>query len=261
MSGKPAPNEGHPCDDSRPKGAKLHPEQHMVHARGLQLCLTHWHSGETGRPLLFLNGIGADAGTAAPLLRRITGREVWTIDMPGTGKSPDCFWPYSAQSMAAAIIDVAKQRDVTSLDLMGFSWGGTLAQQITGQFPDHINRLILMATITHMSAADIGWGAIWDRDIVATGLSALPTSSPLGLTYQSLAMAGWSNQPLRADIARHAVLVISGQQDQIISSRHGERLAEQLQAKRHLILSGGHLFPFTKAKETAAEINHFLSET
>lgn len=239
------------------KGDKILPEQSTVRARGLSLRLSRWHVGTGGAPLLFLNGIGADASAAAPLLRRISGREVWTLDMPGTGGSPDCLWPYSAQSMAAAIMDVVEQFGYPIIDLAGFSWGGALAQQIAGQFPDQIRHLILIATASHIGAADIGWGAIFDRDMLAGGLK-IPASSPLGLTYQSLAMAGWSSTPLWPRIRRLPILMINGSQDQVVPPTHGAALARDLQVKRHVLISGGHLFPFTKAAETAAEINAFL---
>lgn len=243
-------------------GEKILPEQSMVRtmvrARGLSLRLSRWHVCQKGPPLLFLNGIGADASAAAPLLRRITGREVWTLDMPGTGGSPDCLWPYSAQSMATTIMDVVDQMGQPIIDVAGFSWGGALAQQITGQFPDKVRCLILIATASHIGAADIGWGAIFDRDILGKGLN-MPATSPLGLAYQSLAMAGWNSTALWPRISPHPILIITGSQDQVVPSAHGIALARDLQVRRHAVISGGHLFPFAKAAETAAEINDFLS--
>lgn len=230
----------------------------MVRARGLSLSLSRWHGGHSGPPLVFLNGIGADASAAAPLLRRITDREVWAIDMPGTGGSPDCLWPYSAQSMAETIMELADQMGHPIIDLAGFSWGGALAQQIAGQFPDKIRNLILLATASHMGAAEFGWGAIFDHDMLVKGLQ-LPVSSPLGLTYQSLAMAGWSSTALWPRISRHPILMITGSKDQVVPSAHGAALARDLQVQRHAMISGGHLFPFAKAVETAAEINAFLN--
>ncbi|MBK6411481.1 MAG: hypothetical protein IPF76_00010 [Sphingopyxis sp.] len=48
-------------------------------------ALAGWRGGT---PLLFLNGIGADLAAAAPLLAQIHGREVWTLDVPGSAGSP-----------------------------------------------------------------------------------------------------------------------------------------------------------------------------
>lgn len=244
---------------SGPKAAKIIPHQNLVRARGLQLHLTRWHRGRSGTPLLFLNGLGADAHAAAPLLRRITGREVWTIDMPGTGSSPDCFWPYSLASMAETVMDVVRQFTNGPIDLAGFSWGGALAQQITGQFPDRVENLILLATASHLSAADLGWGAAFDRDIQKNGLR-LPVATPLGLTYQSLALAGWSSDILSSRIGAHPILLLSGDRDQVVPQSYGWKLAERLNNPQHLIVDGGHLFPFAKARETSALIQEFLDQ-
>ena len=71
------------------------------HVYGLTLRVARWRAGAPGVPLLFLNGIGADIGAAAPLLAQIHDREVWTLDMPGVGGSPDALLPYGAPTMAA----------------------------------------------------------------------------------------------------------------------------------------------------------------
>ena len=236
---------------------KITPKNMTVRARGLSLHVTRWHSKTSSNPLLFLNGIGADAKAAAPLLRRITGREVWTIDMPGTGASPDCFWPYSAHSMALSIMDAVSQIHDGPIDLAGFSWGGALAQQIAGQFPDHIGKLILLATSSQMGGAEIGWGAAFDRDIQKNSLR-MPAASPLGLTYQSFAMTGWSSDALWPRIAQRPILVLSGEQDQVVRASECQKLADNLGAA-HISISGGHLFPFTKAQETADIIMAFLT--
>lgn len=229
----------------------------MVSARGMSLQLTRWHVGAGGKPLLFLNGIGASSADAATLLSRITDREVWTIDMPGTGGSPDCFWPYSARSMAEAVMDVVSQHSAEPIDLAGFSWGGALAQQIAGQFPDRIDHLILLATASQIGSNDIGWGAIFDWDILKNSLK-MPSASMLGLSYQSLAMTGWSNASLLPHIAEHKILILSASHDHVVPSAYGQQLADTLKGAEFHQISGGHLFPFTKAAETAAVFERFL---
>ena len=106
------------------------PEISTHHVYGLTLRVARWRAGASGTPLLFLNGIGADIAAAAPLLAQIHGREVWTLDMPGVGGSPDAILPYSAPTMAAIVMEIADRFDQAQIDLAGFSWGGALAQQI-----------------------------------------------------------------------------------------------------------------------------------
>src|SRR3546814_9653815 len=127
------------------------------HVSGLTLRVARWRVGAPGAPLLFLNGIGADIAAAAPLLAQVQGREVWTLDMPGVGGSPDALMPYAAPTMAACVMEIADRLGHPRLDLAGFSCGGALAQQITVQFPGCIRRPVLMATTPSVSAPGIGW--------------------------------------------------------------------------------------------------------
>lgn len=236
----------------------LTPDCQMLQAGGLTFRVTRWHVGAPATPLLFLNGIGADANLAAPLLRRITGREVWTLDMPGTGASPDCFWPYSAQSLSRAVMGVADQLGHDRLDIAGFSWGGALAQQVAGQFPERIGHMALLATASQIGLADIGWGAAFDRDVVR-GSMRMPVVSPLGLTYQHLSMAGWSNMLLARSPTDRQILVMTGSDDQVIPAHTSLALIKQLGAQRHVTISGSHLFPFAKAEDTASALTAFFS--
>lgn len=125
------------------------------HVYGLRLCIARWRAGAEGTPLLFLNGIGADLTAAAPLLAQIHGREVWTLDMPGVGASPDALLPYGASTIAAVVMEIADRLGHDILDIAGFSWGGALAQQIAMQFPGRV--------------------AGWSSTAYLPGFKALPT--------------------------------------------------------------------------------------
>jgi len=108
------------------------------HVYGLSLRVARWREGAPGTPLLFLNGIGADLVAAAPLLAQITGREIWTLDMPGVGGSPDALLPYAAPTIAAVVMEIADRLGHRTIDVAGFSWGGALAQQVAIQFPGRV---------------------------------------------------------------------------------------------------------------------------
>lgn len=228
----------------------------MEHAHGLALRVARWRPGAPGTPLLFLNGIGADIAAASPLLAQLHGREVWTLDMPGVGGSPDPWLPYSAATMAATVMEIADRFGHRQVDLAGFSWGGALAQQIAAQCPGRVRRLILMATASTVTAPDIGWAALLDSDMLASGMT-LPTATPLGLLYQAMAMAGWTSAATlpRLDLP---TLILMGEQDGVVPASHGHALAELIAGAQLEILPGSHLFPFTHAAATAARISAFL---
>src|SRR3546814_18554910 len=92
--------------------------------------------------------------------------------------------------------------DVCSSDL-----GGALAQQIAIQFPGRVRRLVLMATTPSVGAPGIGWAALLDDDMLASGLK-LPTATPLGLAYPSMAMAGWTSAAMLPHLKDMPVLIL-----------------------------------------------------
>lgn len=229
----------------------------MEHVSGLSLRVARWRSGSAGTPLLFLNGIGADIRAAAPMLAQIHGREVWTLDMPGVGGSPDALLPYTAPTIAAVTVEIADRFGHGALDLAGFSWGGALAQQIAVQFPGRIRKMVLMATTPAVNAPGIGWGAMLDDDMLASGVK-LPTATPLGLTYQTLAMAGWSSTATLPNLHNLPTLVLMGRNDGVVPASHGQMIADLIDGAQLEVVAGSHLFPFTHAARTAERISLFL---
>jgi len=229
------------------------------HVYGLTLRVARWRAGAPGTPLLFLNGIGADIGAAAPLLAQIAGREVWTLDMPGVGGSPDALIPYGAPTMAAVVMEIASRFGQQQIDLAGFSWGGALAQQIAVQFPGRVRRLVLMATTPSVAAPGIGWAALLDDDMLASGLK-LPTATPLGLAYQSMAMAGWTSAPLLPQLKDVPTLILMGQNDGVVPACHGQTIAELIDGAQLEVVPGSHLFPFTHAAAISTRISSFLDQ-
>jgi pimeloyl-ACP methyl ester carboxylesterase len=231
----------------------------MEYVSGLSLRVARWRAGAEGTPLLFLNGIGADIAAAAPLLTQIHDREVWTLDMPGVGGSPDTLLPYGAPTMAAVVMEIAERLGHRRIDLAGFSWGGALAQQIAVQFPGRIRRLILMATTPTVVAPGIGWAGLLDDDMLASGLK-MPTATPLGLAYQAAAMAGWNSAPMLPVLKDLPTLVLMGQQDGVVPACYGQMIAELIDGAVLEMVPGSHLFPFTRAATIATRISVFLDQ-
>ena len=229
------------------------------HVYGLTLRVARWRTGAGGTPLLFLNGIGADIAAAAPLLAQMHGREVWTLDMPGVGGSPDALLPYGAPTIAAVVMEIADRLGHKFIDIAGFSWGGALAQQIAVQFPGRVRRLVLMATTPVMGAPGIGWAAMFDDDMQASGLK-IQTATPLGIAYQTAAMAGWTSLGLLSGLKNLPTLVLMGERDGVMPACYGEMLANQIDGAVLELVPGSHLFPFTHAAAISARISAFLDQ-
>jgi pimeloyl-ACP methyl ester carboxylesterase len=237
------------------------PDISMEKIFGFTLRVARWRAdGGGGTPLLFLNGVGADIAAAAPLLTQIHGREVWTLDMPGVGASPDALLPYTVPTIAAVVMEIADRFGHAAIDVAGFSWGGALAQQIAVQFPRRIRHMILMATSPVVSAPGIGWGALFDSDMRDSSLT-LPTATPLGITYQATAMAGWSSVGQLSGLKDLPTLILMGEHDGVMPASYGQMLADLIDgAALEVVPGGSHLFPFTNSAAIATRITAFLDQ-
>jgi pimeloyl-ACP methyl ester carboxylesterase len=114
-----------------------------------------------------------------------------------------------------------------------------------------------MATTPSVGAPGIGWAALLDDDMLASGLRR-PTATPLGLAYQSLAMAGWTSAAMLPLLKDVPVLVLMGERDGVVPACHGQTIAELIDGAVLEVVPGSHLFPFTHAGTVAARISAFL---
>jgi len=104
--------------------------------------------GSSGpRPLLFLQHFMGtldnwDPAVTDPLA---AGREVILFDNVGIGRSTGRV-PNTVQEMAAQVLEFLDGLGVTTCDVLGFSLGGMVAQQVALERPSMIRRMILVGT-------------------------------------------------------------------------------------------------------------------
>jgi pimeloyl-ACP methyl ester carboxylesterase len=220
---------------------------------------TCWTGEQSGtRPLLFLNGIAADNRLAAKLLRRIDGRQLVTLDMPGLGGAPDRLWPYSIADAATAVVGAMAQLGHDRFDVAGFSWGGAVAQQIATRHHDAVGRMILIATSPVMPAPGIGLATLLDADVLSSGLRLTGTSL-LGLGGQLLAAGGWSAMTGLRGISV-PTLVLGGTRDMVVPIAYPQWLARLIPGAQLVEIDGAHLFAFRQADKVGPMIAAFLDE-
>jgi pimeloyl-ACP methyl ester carboxylesterase len=104
--------------------------------------------GQRGAPsLLLLNYFAANMDDWDP---RITNgfaamRDVIIFDYPGIGRSTGTT-PSTVATMTKQLVDFCRALDLNSLDIVGFSLGGMIAQQLAFEFPDLARRIVLLGT-------------------------------------------------------------------------------------------------------------------
>ena len=112
-----------------------------------------------GQPLVMLHGWGLHSGVWQPLVKRLSQKYMlYLVDLPGHGNSR----PIEPFHLHAIADEVAQVIPGVS-DVLGWSFGGLVAQRIALNQPDRIRRLILCGTTPRFVAS-----ADWDAGIDPT---------------------------------------------------------------------------------------------
>ncbi len=102
-----------------------------------------------GPPLLILNGIGAGLEILGPLVDGIDQAVTCIrVDIPGTGGSALRPFPCGFVQFAGLLAGLLDRLGRREVDVLGYSWGGALAQQFAVQYPSRCRRLVLISTST-----------------------------------------------------------------------------------------------------------------
>jgi poly(3-hydroxyalkanoate) depolymerase len=257
----------------------------MVHVGEQLLRVGRTPGADTGLPLLLFNGIGGNIELLEPLARRLPEREVITFDVPGVGHSQLPRRPYRLGwivRLACAVLDRYGHRQC---DVLGISWGGTVAQQFARKQPARCRRLVLCATgpgavglpakpsvvwkmatprrfqspeYARRVAGDIYGGAFRrDPDLVGWLHEHIRWQTRLGYYLQVFAVTGWTSVHWLPRL-RQRTLVMAGADDPLVplaNARLMHRLIPQCELE---VFDCGHLFLLTRPEESARTIREFL---
>jgi poly(3-hydroxyalkanoate) depolymerase len=244
----------------------------------------------TGVPLVLCNGIGASLEVLDPLVEHLhPDTTVIRFDVPGTGASPDSPLPYGFPYLAAVLGRLLKKLGFSGkVDVLGFSWGGALAQQFAFQNPRRCRRLILVSTGTgalmvpgnplvlvkmltprrfldHDYAASIagdlyGGSVRTDASMVKRLFDRqLMAGSRVGYLHQLLAGAVWTSL-FALPLIRQRTLIIAGHDDPVVPVANAKIMARLLPHATVYMHGGGHVDLITNATELAPVIGSFREQ-
>jgi poly(3-hydroxyoctanoate) depolymerase len=240
----------------------------------------------TGTPLLLVNGFGARLGVWDDLR---SGLDMPTVafDLPGTGGSRPTVVPYPMPVTVRTVAALLDRLDCRSVDVLGVSLGGGIAQQLAFLAPQRVRRLVLASTNFGLGSLP-GRPAAWLNLLAPRGLSLRQMARSGSRTYggrtrhdpawlrgfaetaftSSLDFRGhlcqvataltWCSLPILPFLSQ-PTLVLAGDDDPLVPVVNGRALAALIPEARVQIVNGaGHLFVFERPDTAAALINDFL---
>jgi poly(3-hydroxyoctanoate) depolymerase len=193
----------------------------------------------SGDPMLLLNGMSRPMKSWSYFAGALRGRTVIAFDGPGVGASGTPVVPYSMPMLSDVAARVLDAVGIAKADVVGYSHGGAVAQQLAIGYPTRVNRLVLLAT-----ACGVGAVPGHPRDVTRTLLTPnratrWPRPDPLGLLWQLLAISTWSSIPVLGCIDA-PTLVVCGDHDRAVAPANSRLLAARIRDARLITIQAGH---------------------
>jgi pimeloyl-ACP methyl ester carboxylesterase len=243
------------------------------------------------RRLMVIPALGGSAELLAPFVDALRASlEVSVLTPPGFGDAPSPEGAPSTRALALAAIETWDALGVGRADLLGLSVGGMIAQWLALEAPERVDRLVLASTTDLGLRAVAGAGL---RELAMARCMLLPEADAMACLTSDVLDSGRGVPPeveARAEQAARATarpksdllwlaaaaaahdtrarlgeltaptLVLSGEDDSLISVADQRAMAARLPDARHLTLSGiGHDLSLEAPARAAAAVVAFLS--
>lgn len=112
----------------------------------------------SGEPLLLIHGLMASGEMFKTVLDRFASQHrVIVPDLRGHGRSRELPPPYTVRQLAADLSGLLEGLGVESADVLGYSQGGAVAQQLALDDPRRCRRLVLGCTYAYNMATRREW--------------------------------------------------------------------------------------------------------
>lgn len=231
--------------------------------------------------LLMFGGIGAGLEVLGPLVEAIDPAiPVIRVDVPGIGGSPASAMPWGLPALAGLMAQLLDHLGHRRVDVLGYSWGGALAQQFALQHADRCRRLVLVSSSTGAISIpgdpavlaklliprrldDPDEAARLDdhlhddlSSVVASALGSVG-SGGWGYLQQLAALMTWTSLPFLPWISR-PTLVINGVDDPIVPVANARLLAASIPHATLAVVPGGHFEIVRAATALGHRITLFL---
>jgi len=243
-----------------------------------------------GPTVVLIHGLMATGDMFRWLAERLVARfRVILPDLPGHGRSATIPGPYTVEAMAARVATTLEVRGIHDAHVMGYSHGGTVAQQLARDAPHLVRSLALVATYAYNIATRRerieGWLAprmvrlLGTRRlatlVIRPGTGGGPPLAPEQVTWLRGMLAGndtatmalaaaelsrFDSRPWLNDV-RRPTLVVSGGLDKAVPPHHAAMLARGIpKARTATIADAGHTMIWTHPDRLAQILTAWWNE-
>ncbi|MBU2704468.1 alpha/beta fold hydrolase [Zooshikella marina] len=222
-------------------------------------------------PILLFNGIATSFEFAQPFAQALDDVTLITFDIPGVGGSPTPLMPPRFPQLSFLTEQLLDELNLGQVNVIGYSWGGALAQQFTYDHPQRVKQLILAATTMGMVAIPglpmelfkllkpgILLGSLKKMSIQqAAGCQwVIPQQGSRGFWYQLITGWGWTSAYWLRKI-KTKTLLLAGDHDLMVPAINLKVMQQLMPNAQFRSISGDHFFMVTQPRACARMIGEF----
>jgi poly(3-hydroxyoctanoate) depolymerase len=242
-----------------------------------------------GPPLLMIHGIGAPLEFWSRLEANLEDFRTITVDPPGSGRSSNPRLHFGMRQFAGILDDLIAHLELDSVNVLGLSLGGMMAQELAHRSPDKVAKLVLASTTCGLGSvpaspkvlaaimsplrfysrrhyeqiAPMMYGdqVAEDRSLLTEHMEVRKRIRPsvVGHFIQLKAAFTWTSRPWLRSLEM-PVLVIAGGDDQVVPVANGRMLASTVRDGRLEVIAGGsHLCLLQEPRRASQLIADFVN--
>jgi 3-oxoadipate enol-lactonase len=246
----------------------------------------------SGPPLVLIMGYRLNSSAwPAEFVEGLTERFTLVLfDNRGTGRSDKPTSGYALSNMADDVIGLLDYLGITQSNVLGYSMGGAIAQELVCNYPERVSSLVLFSTLcggpratyasptamrimhnlegmTPAEAARRIWAVTYEPGYLAANRDKIERQmqreienpTPLhAADLQFQALVEFDSSKALSNVRARA-LVVTGDRDQLIPPRNSEVLADLIPQARLTILRGyGHRAIWEAPKRCVALVADFI---
>jgi pimeloyl-ACP methyl ester carboxylesterase len=231
---------------------------------------------KTGKILMAIHGSGGNHTHWPVELQTLPIARVYTIDLPGHGRSGG-----SGCSSVAAYADFIElfvsQLDFDKVTLIGHSLGGAIVQTLALRTPPWLSQIILVGTGARLRVApeitdglfsnfaqtidficEWAYGPTASKDLIDRGRARL-LKTPAEVIHADMSACNQFDVINSVHHIRLPTLVVSGSRDRLTPIKYGEYLHSNIADSTHVVIEdGGHMMALEKPDEFINSVVDFL---